>query len=72
MLLVGNVGVNHVRADCLDFGNIRTLEQPVYQRTGGFIGALKEYFYQQARPQDIRLAERVINGEPCHPATRAL
>lgn len=35
MLMVGNVGVNRVRADCLDFGDIRTLEQMVYQRPGG-------------------------------------
>lgn len=72
MLMVGNVGVNRVRADCLDFTDIRTLEQMVYQRPGGFEATLKGYFYQRARPQDIRLAERVINGERFHPATRAL
>lgn len=32
MLMVGNVGVNRVRGDCLDFGDIRTIEQMVYQR----------------------------------------
>ena len=36
MLMVGNVGVNRVRANCLDFEDIRTLEQMVYQRPGGF------------------------------------
>ena len=72
MLMVGNVGVNRVRADCLDFENIRTLEQMVYQRPGGFEATLNSYFYQRARPEDIRLAKRVIAGERFHPATRAL
>src|SRR6185437_14929267 len=72
MLMVGNVGVNRVRADCLDFGDIRTLQQMVFQRPGGFEATVKGYFYQRAREQDIRLARRTIAGERFHPATRAL
>ena len=72
MLMVGNVGVNRVRGDCLDFGDIRTIEQMVYQRPGGFEATQKGYFYQRARDQDIRLAKRVIQGERFHPATRSL
>ena len=34
MLMVGNVCVNRVLADCLVFKNIRTIEQMVYQNPG--------------------------------------
>ena len=72
MLMVGNVGVNRVIADCLDFGDIRTIEQMVFQRPGGFEATTQGYFYQRARSQDIKLAKRVIQGERFHPAERAL
>ena len=36
MLMVGNVGVNRVRGNCLDFRKIRNLRQMVYQNPGGF------------------------------------
>ncbi|WP_442916955.1 cell wall hydrolase [Lysinibacillus sp. 54212] len=72
MLMVGNVGINRVRADCLDFRDIRSIEDMVYQRPGGFEATQKGYFYQRARQMDIDLAKRVINGERFHPATRSL
>lgn len=72
MLMVGNVGVNRVLADCLDFRNVRNIEQMVYQSPGGFEATQKGYFYQGARDQDIRLARRVIKGERFHPASNAL
>lgn len=72
MLLVGNVGVNRVRANCLDFKDIRNLEQMVFQRPGGFEATLKSYFYQPARQIDIDLARRSINGERFTPATTSL
>ncbi len=72
MLLVGNVGVNRVLASCLDFNDIRTLEQMVFQRPGGFEATTKGYFYQRAREQDIKLARRVINGERFNPGERSL
>jgi N-acetylmuramoyl-L-alanine amidase len=72
MLMVGNVGVNRVRARCLDFKNINTVEKMVFQRPGGFEATLFSYFYQPARSQDIKLARRVIKGERFHPATKAL
>ncbi|MNV65564.1 Cell wall hydrolase CwlJ [compost metagenome] len=31
MLMVGNVGVNRILSDCLDFKNIRTMKQMVFQ-----------------------------------------
>lgn len=72
MLMVGNVGVNRVRGECLDFVNIRTIPQMVFQNPGGFEATQKGYFYQRARESDIRLARRVINGERFHPATNSL
>lgn len=72
MLMVGNVGVNRVRAKCLDFKDIRSIERMVFQRPGGFEATLNSYFYQAAREQDKKLAKRSINGERYHPATRSL
>jgi len=72
MLLVGNVGVNRVRAQCLDFVNITSLSQMVFQRPGGFEATLFGYFYLAARESEIKLARRVIKGETFIPATRAL
>lgn len=72
MLMVGNVGVNRVRGNCLDFKNIRNLQQMVFQRPGGFEATIKGYFYQRARDSEIRLARRVINGERLHPSEFAL
>jgi N-acetylmuramoyl-L-alanine amidase len=72
MLMVGNVGVNRVKGNCLDFKNIRSIPDMVYQRPGGFEAPLKGYFYQKARDRDIRLAQRSINGERQHPASNSL
>ncbi|MDF2924025.1 MAG: cell wall hydrolase [Paenibacillaceae bacterium] len=72
MLMVGNVGVNRVLGNCLDFRKITNLERMVFQRPGGFEATIKGYFYQKARDRDIRLAERVIKGERQHPASNSL
>lgn len=72
MLLTGNVGVNRVRADCLDFKNIRSIERMVFQSPGGFEATQKSYFYQPAREIDRRLARRVLKGERFVPATTSL
>ncbi|MGG1312209.1 MULTISPECIES: cell wall hydrolase [Cohnella] len=72
MLMVGNVGVNRILANCLDFRNIRTIPDMVYQSPGGYESVQKPYFYQRARESEIALARRVINGERTHPATYAL
>ncbi|TDY07874.1 UNVERIFIED_CONTAM: N-acetylmuramoyl-L-alanine amidase [Lysinibacillus xylanilyticus] len=70
--MVGNVGVNRVRADCLDFTDVRTIEQMLFQRPGAFEATQKSYFYQRARDQGLRLAKRAIQGERFHSATRSL
>ncbi|MCM3756024.1 cell wall hydrolase [Sporosarcina aquimarina] len=72
MLMVGNVGVNRVLADCLDFTNIRDLEDMVFQRPGGFEATTKGYFYQRAREVDRKLARRAVQGERFSPAERSL
>lgn len=72
MLMVGNVGINRVIAECLDFRDIDTVTQMVYQSPGGFEAVQKPYFYQAARQVDIRLARRSINGERYDPARNAL
>ncbi|MBM7540853.1 cell wall hydrolase [Amphibacillus cookii] len=72
MLMVGNVGINRVIEDCLDFTDIRNIREMVYQSPGGFEATQMGYFYQRAREIDKALARRVINGERFHPATRSL
>ncbi|MDQ0177500.1 cell wall hydrolase [Bacillus chungangensis] len=72
MLMVGNVGVNRVRGECLDFKNITSLQKMVFQRPGGFEATQKGYFYQRARDRDIELARKVVRGNRYHPASFAL
>ncbi|MFE8699601.1 cell wall hydrolase [Cytobacillus sp. FJAT-54145] len=72
MLMVGNVGVNRARSNCIDFKNITDIRKMVYQRPGGFEATIKGYFYQPARAADIKLARDVIAGKRYHPASNAL
>ncbi len=72
MLMVGNTGVNRVRADCLDFKDLRTVRDMVFQSPGGFEATQKSYFYQRARAKDLDLALKNLNGRREHPATNAL
>ncbi|WP_059053066.1 cell wall hydrolase [Paenibacillus senegalimassiliensis] len=72
MLMVGNVGVNRILGDCLDFRDIRDMNRMVFQSPGGFEATQKGYFYQRARDRDIRLAQRIIDGERVWPASNAL
>ncbi|AHD05732.1 cell wall hydrolase [Paenibacillus larvae] len=71
MLLVGNVAINRVRADCSDFKDIRTIPQMVFQ-PHAFEATLYGYFYQKARDRERRLARRSINGERHWPAKFSL
>jgi len=72
MLLVGNVCVNRVLADCHDFKKINDIQSMTFQSPGGFEATQFSYFYQRARDEDIELAKRVIAGEQFEPATTAL
>ena len=72
MLMVGNVGVNRVLADCLTFKNIRSISEMVYQNPGGFSGINSSLFYGNPTTLEKNLAQRVVRGEYYHPATNAL
>ena len=72
MLVAGNVMVNRVRADCLDFVDITTVEKMVFQSPGGFEATQKGYFYQHAREKDKRLARKLVQGKRYHPAENSL
>ncbi|WP_240376268.1 cell wall hydrolase [Bacillus piscicola] len=72
MLVAGNVMVNRARAACMDFKDIRTIPQMVYQSPGGFEAVQKSYFYQRARSKEIKLARRLIQGERFNPAEHSL
>src|SRR5690625_4408398 len=72
MLMVGNTGINRVIAACLDFTDIRNINDMVFQSPGGFEATQKGYFYQRARESDKRLARRAIQGERQHPATNSI
>lgn len=72
MLMVGNVGINRVIADCLTFKDIRSISEMVYQSPGGFSGTSSSLFYGNPTELEKSLAERVIRGEYYHPATNAL
>ena len=73
MLMVGNVIVNRAIANCLDFKNIITITDVVYQKPGGFVGTNSSLFNSgSATTKEKELAKRVLKGEYYHPATNAL
>ena len=72
MLMVGNVGINRVIADCLTFKDIKTISEMIYQSPGGFSGTSSSMFYGNPTEKEQQLAERVIRGEYYHPATNSL
>lgn len=72
MLMVGNVAINRVIANCIDFKNIRTITDMVYQSPGGFSGINSSLFVSSSTSKEKKLAKRVIDGEVFYPATNAL
>jgi len=72
MLMVGNVAINRVLADCLTFKDITSITQMVFQSPGGFAGINSSLFYGAATTLEKELALRNINGEYYYPATNAL
>ena len=71
MLMVGNVVVNRTIANCLDFKNIRTLTDAIYQKNQ-FSGTNSSLFVGKSTTKEKELASRVLRGEYYHPATHAL
>ena len=72
MLMVGNVGVNRVLANCLTFLNINTINDMIYQNPGGFSGKDSPLFFSNPTTKERELANRVLKGEYYYPATNAL
>ncbi|KSU89485.1 cell wall hydrolase [Bacillus sp. VT 712] len=76
MLYVGNVIVNRVKANCLDFKGLRTIPQVIYQVQGGnysFEAVQKgNAFYQRARSTEKRLAKKTLDFWREYPAKYAL
>ena len=71
MLMVGNVVVNRAIADCLDFTNVRTITDVIYQKNQ-FSGTKSSLFQSSSATKEKELAKRVLKGEYYHPATNAL
>lgn len=71
MLMVGNVVVNRVLADCLTFKNIRSVYDAIYQ-PNQFVGTSSSLYQAKATTAEKNLAQRVLRGEYYHPATNAL
>jgi N-acetylmuramoyl-L-alanine amidase len=71
MQLVGNVGINRIRANCSDFKGLRTIPQMVFQ-PHAFEATIHGYFYQKAREKERRLARRSVQGERYWPAKFSL
>ena len=71
MLMVGNVVVNRVLANCLTFKNIKSLYDAIYQKNQ-FVGTSSSLFQARATTLEKRLAQRILQGEYYYPATNAL
>ena len=76
MLYVGIVIVNRVLAECIDFRDLRSIEDVIYQVQGGnysFEAVQKgNLFYERARGVEKKLAKQVLDYWRDHPAKYAL
>lgn len=72
MLMVGNVGINRILANCLTFKNIRTISNMIYQNPGGFSGKDSPLFFSNPTTSQKNLANRILRGEYYYPATNSL
>lgn len=72
MLMVGNVIVNRVIANCDLFKNVRTIYKVIYQSPGGFVGTNSSLFQSSSTTAEKNLAKRCLKGEYFFPATNAL
>ncbi len=71
MLMVGNVIINRVLANCLTFKNITSIYQAIYQKNQ-FTGVNSSLFQGAATTTEKQLAKRILDGEYYYPATHAL
>lgn len=71
MLMVGNVVVNRILANCLTFKNIRSVYDAIYQKNQ-FTSINSSLFNGAATSYEKELAKRILKGEYYYPATNAL
>ena len=71
MLMVGNVVVNRVIADCYNFNVVNSINDAIYQ-ANQFSGINSSLFYSSPTTKEKSLADRIIRGEYFHPADNAL
>ena len=71
MLLVGNVVINRVVANCDVFRNTRSITEVIYQKNA-FSGVGQPLFNQPVNAKEKELALRNIDGYRIEPATNAL
>ena len=71
MLMVGNVVVNRVLANCLTFRDIDSVYDAIYQ-PNQFSGTKGSLFQSSATSLEKGLAQRILNGEDYYPATHSL
>lgn len=71
MLMVGNVVVNRVLADCYTFKNIDSLTDAIFQKNQ-FVGTTSSLFQGSSTKMEQNLAKRLLAGEYYHPATHSL
>ncbi|KAA0546932.1 cell wall hydrolase [Bacillus sp. BGMRC 2118] len=76
MLMVGNVIVNRLKANCGDFKDLRSVRQVIYQKQGGnysFEAVQKgNVFYNPARSVEKELAKQVLDFWREHPSKYSL
>ncbi|OZM57794.1 cell wall hydrolase [Lottiidibacillus patelloidae] len=76
MLMVGNVIVNRLKANCGDFEGLKSIRQVIFQVQGGnysFEAVQKgNVFYNRARNVEKRLAKQTLNYWREHPSKYAL
>ncbi len=71
MLMVGNVVVNRVVANCHTFVGIKTIYDAIYQENA-FVGTNSSLFQSASTTLEKELARRVLQGEYYYPATHCL
>ena len=71
MLMVGNVVVNRVISDCLNFNTVTSINDAIYQKNQ-FSGINNSLFYSNPTTKEKELADKIIKGEYFHPASNAL
>lgn len=71
MLMVGNVVVNRVLADCYTFKDIHTITDAIFQENQ-FLAIYSSLFQASATSHELELADKILRGEYYYPATNAL